>query len=76
MIVDTAVDEALTNMPEDFVIKPFLMANRAEVKIMFLTEYTEKETIEGFHEDGYEAGIIDGERKGRRQGQRQGQKAG
>ncbi len=39
-------------MPGDFVIKPFLMAHRAEVKGMLLTEYNEAETMELFKEEG------------------------
>ena len=36
-----AVDE----MPEDFVIKKFIVANRAEVKVMLLTEYNEEKVL-------------------------------
>ena len=42
-------------MPDDFFIKPFLMAHRAEVKGMLLTEYNEAETMELFREEGGEA---------------------
>ncbi len=38
-------------MPDDFVIKPFLIANRAEVNHMILTEYDEKKTMEMFARD-------------------------
>ena len=31
-------------MPDDFLIKPFLLANRAEVKNMCITEYDEERT--------------------------------
>ena len=30
-------------MPDDFLIKKFILANRAEVKDMCLTEYNEEE---------------------------------
>ena len=36
----------------DFVIKPFLVAHRAEVKGMLLTEYNEAEAMEKFEQDG------------------------
>ncbi|MBR4514454.1 MAG: hypothetical protein IKO61_06165 [Lachnospiraceae bacterium] len=48
---ERAIDEVLDAMPEDFVIKPFLSANRAEVKHMLLTEYDEKKTMEMFARD-------------------------
>ena len=47
-----AVDETLEAMPDDFVIKPFLMAHKAEVRDMLLTEYNEAEAMELFREDG------------------------
>ena len=54
-------------MPEDFVIKVFLEANRAEVKRMCITEYNEarhlaEEREEGI-EEGYEKGFGNGEKK-------------
>ena len=39
-------------MPDDFVIKTFLVAHRAEVKGMLLTEYNEAEAMEKFERDG------------------------
>ena len=41
-------------MPDDFVIKPFLFARKAEVKGMLLEEYNETEVLELFKEKGYE----------------------
>lgn len=64
--LETALDKALDELPDDFLIKPFLTANRAEVKIMCITEYDEERTLneaceeaydEG-HEDGYEEGAV------------------
>ena len=48
---EKAVNEVLDEMPDDFVIKPYLMANRAEVNYMLLTEYDEKKTMEMFARD-------------------------
>ena len=45
-------------MPDEFFIKPFLMAHRAEVKGMLLTEYNEAETMELFREEGRAEGIL------------------
>ena len=35
----SAIDKAITAMPDDFLIKPFLEAHRAEVKGMLMEEY-------------------------------------
>ena len=47
-------------MPDDFVIKPFLIANQAEVKGMLLTEYDEEAVHQLFFEDGREEGLEEG----------------
>ena len=43
---EAAVDAAIDEMPEDFVIRAFLLANRAGVKAMFLTEYDKEREFE------------------------------
>ena len=50
--ISSAIDRAITEMPDDYVINPFLEAHRAEVKGMLLAEYNEAETMELFKEDG------------------------
>ena len=40
--LESAVDTAVNNMPNDYIIKPFIIANRAEVKLMLFTEYDEE----------------------------------
>lgn len=40
--LDAAVGTAIEQMPEDYAIKPILLANQAEVKSMFLTEFDEE----------------------------------
>ena len=62
--LDSAIDRAITDMPDEFFIKPFLMAHRAEVKGMLLTEYKEAETMELFREEGREEGRAEGETRG------------
>ena len=47
-------------MPDSFVIKPFLVTHRAEVRGMLLTEYNETEQMELFKEDGIREGLIKG----------------
>lgn len=50
--MESAVDQAIDEMPKDYVIRPFLMGNRAEVKDTCITEYNEAETMEMFREEG------------------------
>ena len=53
---DAAVAQALRELPDDYVIKPYLMANRAEVTRMCITEYDEALTMELFREEYLEEG--------------------
>lgn len=41
-------------MPDDYVIRSFLLGNRAEVKDMCITEYNELQTMQMFREEGRE----------------------
>ena len=41
--LEEAIDKALTDMPDQFILKPFLAVHQAEVKGMLLTEYNEAE---------------------------------
>ena len=61
--MSSAIDKAINEMPNDFVIKPFLEAHRAEVKGMLLTEYNEAEQMELFKEDGRREGLAEGQEK-------------
>ena len=57
----SGIDRAITDMPEDFVIKPFLEAHRTEVKGMLLEEYNETEVMELFKEEGRIEGREEGQ---------------
>ena len=46
------MDRAIDEMPEDYVIRSFLVVNRAEVKNMFLTEYNEEKVLEQERKEG------------------------
>ena len=70
--ISSAIDRAITAMPKDFVLKPFLEAHRAEVKGMLLTEYNEIETMELFKEEGREEGRIEGREEGLQEGLQEG----
>ena len=63
MPLEAAVDAALDDMPDSFLIKPYLEANRVEVKKMLLTEYNEARTMELFKEEGRMEGTLMGETK-------------
>jgi len=60
MNIEESIDKALNDMPKDFEIRPFLMANRVGVKKMLLTEYNEAETMALFKEEGREEGLKEG----------------
>ena len=57
---EESIDMALTEMPDDFLIKSFLMANRAEVKRMCITEYDESRTLAEQREEGKAEGRAEG----------------
>ena len=44
MDLNAAVDATIDEMPDAYMIKKFLIENRAEVKSMFLTEYNEEKS--------------------------------
>lgn len=48
-------------MPDDYVIRSFLLGNRAEVKDMCITEYNELQTMQMFREEGREEGWEEGQ---------------
>jgi hypothetical protein len=57
---EEAVDAALNELPDDFGIKPYLLAHRAEVKMTSITEYDEEKVHSDFFEDGVQQGIKQG----------------
>lgn len=69
--LEAAIDKTLEQMPQSFLIKPFLEEHRAEVKNMLLTEYNEAETMELFKRDY----LAEGMAKGRAEGMAKGQEA-
>ena len=60
MDLDAAVDATIDEMPDSYVIKKFLVENRAEVKSMFLTEYNEEKVLEKEREEGRQEGRREG----------------
>ena len=63
--------KALEDMPDDFLIRSSLLANRAKVKNMCITEYNETETMLMFKEEGRAEGHAQGQAEGRAQGRRE-----
>ena len=59
-----AVNSAINRMPQDYVIKQFLIEQKSEVTDMLLTEYNEAEVMELFREEGRQEGIEQGIEKG------------
>ena len=63
LTIENALSHAIDEVPEDFVLKTFLMMNKSEVSSMLLTEYNEAEVMELFKEDGRKEGIEEGRDK-------------
>ena len=49
----------MDEMPDDWLIKPFLMDNKAEVKSMCITEYDEERTFAEQREEGRAEGVLE-----------------
>ena len=62
--LEEAVDTALAAMPNDFVIKTFLLENQAEVKRMCITEYNEEKVFAQQREEGAVEMLINLVKKG------------
>ena len=51
------IDRALNEMPKEFTIKEYLIGNRSEVKMDFMTEYNEAEVMAYLKEEAREMGM-------------------
>ena len=70
--LEEAVDIALDELPDDSIIKPFLIANKAEVKYMCITEYDEERTLAETKAEGRAEGIAEGRAEGEAKGRAEG----
>ena len=70
--LEEAVEMAINEMPDKSLIKPFILANKAEVKRMCITEYDEAKTMMMFKEEGLAQGRSEGLAQGRSEGLAQG----
>ena len=68
MSLDEAVDTAIEATSDDSLLKKFLVAQRAEVKGMYLTEYDEEEERKLGREEAREEGLEEGRAEGRAKG--------
>lgn len=67
MDIQMAVDKAIDAMPKDYLIRSFVIGNKAEVKTMCITEYNEVETMQMFKEEGRAEGFQQGIEQGAEQ---------
>ena len=72
MAIENAIGKVIDNLPNDSLIKPFLLANKAEVTDMCITEYNEEYTMELFKEEGREEGRAEGREEGKVEGKVEG----
>ncbi len=57
---EDAVDMAVNNCINEGVMRDYLIAHKAEVKSMVITEYDEEEARQAFIDEGFEAGVDEG----------------
>ena len=60
--LEAAIGMTIVEMPDDYLLKPFLEAHKAEVKDMLLTEYDEVKTMDLFFREGRAEGHAEGEK--------------
>ncbi len=60
-------------MPSDFLIKPFLMRNKAEKERMCITEYNEAEALDLLRAEFETRGVAIGEVRGEARGEARGE---
>lgn len=66
---DAAISGAIERLPEHSRLRKFLLAHKAEVKRMCITEYDEARTMELFREEGRIEGRTEGRAEGREETQ-------
>ncbi|MBE6841451.1 MAG: hypothetical protein E7510_01305 [Ruminococcus sp.] len=74
--LEEAIDKAVEDLPDNSMIKQFLMINKAEVKRMCITEYDEERTLNETREEGREEGRAEGREEGRAEGRAEGREEG
>ena len=74
--LEEAIDKAVEDLPDNSMIKQFLMINKAEVKRMCITEYDKERTLNETREEGREEGRAEGREEGRAEGRAEGREEG
>ena len=72
MDIKQAIDAVIVNLPNDFILKPFLEIHKAEVGDMLLTEYNEIQREELLRKTERKEGLKKGIKKGRKEGLKKG----
>lgn len=62
--LEAAIDSAIDEMPKDFVIRNYIIGHRAEVKKMFVSEWTEQEMLQRDRNEAHNKGLIEGRAEG------------
>jgi len=70
--MEKGISAAIDELPNDALIKPFLMANKAEVTRMCITEYDEERTYAEMREEAIEEGLAQGMAQGMEKGTEKG----
>ena len=74
--LEKAISAAIDELPDDALIKPFLVMNKAEVTRMCITEYDEERTYAEMREEAIEEGMAQGMAQGMEKGMAQGVEKG
>ena len=64
-VLEESIDRAIEDLPKDFKILKFILANRTEVKDMCLFEYDQEQAMKSEREEGRIEGRAEGREEGR-----------
>ena len=76
MLLQNAIDEAISYCLENGILTDVLIRNRSEVRHMLLTEFNEKKFAKTMWEEGHESGYSSGYNEGRESGYNEGSESG
>ena len=76
MLLQHAIDEAISYCLENDILTDVLIRNRSEVRHMLLTEFNEKKFAKTMWEEGHESGYSSGYNEGRESGYNEGSESG
>ena len=76
MLLQHAIDEAISYCLENDILTDVLIRNRSEVRHMLLTEFNEKKFAKTMWEEGHESGYSSGYSEGRESGYSEGRESG